>query len=86
MIEIVLVPAHSSDFDDRAPPLHLHLHDLCRIHALQSIAREGTACNINDIPFDEVSTATPCTLIKMLESSFVMLTWLNWSIDYKTVI
>jgi len=69
MIEIVLAPARSSEFDARAPPLHLCLHDLHRIHALQSIAGEGIACNINDIPFDEVSTATPCALIKMLESS-----------------
>jgi len=69
-IEIVLAPARSSDFDDRAPPLHLCLHDLCCIHALQLIAREGTASNINDIPFDEVPpVSSPHVLDKALESS-----------------
>jgi len=69
-IEIVLAPARSADFDDRAPPLHLRLHDLRHIHVLlQSIAGEGTACNIDDIPFDEVSPAPPYALTKILESS-----------------
>ena len=69
-IEIVLAPDRSSVFDDHAPSLHLCLHDLRHIHALQLIAREGTASNIDDIPFDEVPpVSSPHVLDRTLESS-----------------
>jgi len=70
-IEVVLAPDCSSLFDDRAPPLHLRLHDLCCLHALQSVAGEGIACGITDIPFDESPPpASLCSLIKSMEASF----------------
>jgi len=53
--------------DDHTPPLH-HLHFM--IHALKSIAREGMAYNINDIPFDKTPTISPYALLRSLESSF----------------
>ncbi len=34
-------------------PLCLCLHNLPHVHTLQSVAREGTACGITDISFDE---------------------------------
>jgi len=36
-VELVLAPDRSSAFDNHPPPLHLHLHDLHHIHALQSM-------------------------------------------------
>jgi len=70
-IEVVLAPDCSSLFDDRAPPLHLCLHDLHHVHALQSIAREGIACGITDILFNELPPpASLCSLIKSMEASF----------------
>jgi len=54
-IKIMLVPDCSSTFNDCTSPLHLLcFHDLCHLHALQSIAGEGTACGITDISFDEL--------------------------------
>jgi hypothetical protein len=40
-IELVLAPERRSDFDDRPSPLHLRMHDLCHVCALQSVSGEG---------------------------------------------
>ena len=40
-VDLVLAPERRSDFDDRPSPLHLRMHDLRRICALQSISGEG---------------------------------------------
>ena len=40
-VDIVLVPEHWSSFDDWPSPLHLHLHDLCHVCALQLVSGEG---------------------------------------------
>jgi len=38
---VTVAPEHASDFDNRPPPLHLCLHDLCHIAALQLLDRVG---------------------------------------------
>jgi len=53
-IKIVLAPDCSSTYNDCTPPLHLCCHDLHHIHALQSMAGEGTACGITNISFNEL--------------------------------
>ena len=40
-IDLVLAPERRSAFDDRPSPLHLRMHDLRRICALQSVSGEG---------------------------------------------
>ena len=40
-VEIVLALEHRSSFNDQPPPIHLHLHDLCCICALQLVSGEG---------------------------------------------
>jgi len=55
-LQPVIASTQSSIFDDCAPPLYLHLHDLRCIHALQLVAREGVACNITNAPFDEITS------------------------------
>jgi hypothetical protein len=40
-VSLVLAPERRSSFDDRPSPLHLRMHDLRRICALQSVSGEG---------------------------------------------
>jgi len=43
---VTVAPERVSDFDDRPPPLHLWLHDLCHIAALQSLDGVGMPIDI----------------------------------------
>ena len=49
-VPVVLAPERTADFDDRPPPLHLRMHDLRHVCALQSVSGEGKT-------FDEYRTA-----------------------------
>jgi len=70
MVEFVLTPNHSSIIDDHASSLHLCLHDLCpHVHAFQSIAREGIACGITDVSFNDLPSVSLCSLVKFIEAS-----------------
>jgi len=42
---VTVAPECTSDFDDHPPPLHLQLHDICHIAALQSLDGVGTPGN-----------------------------------------
>jgi len=53
-VKIILASDHSSTYDSCTPPLCLCLHDPSHVHTLQSVAREGTACGITDIFFNEL--------------------------------
>jgi len=44
----------SSTYDDHAPSFYLCLRNLPHVHTLQHVAREGTACGITNISFDEL--------------------------------
>ena len=68
-LEVVLAPARSSSFDDRTPLLHLRLHDLRHIHALQLVAGEDVPCNVTDAPFDETLACKVHTSVRSLEAS-----------------
>jgi len=43
---VTVAPERASDFDDRPPPLHLRLHDLRHIAALQSLDGVGMPINV----------------------------------------
>jgi len=43
---VTVAPERASDFDDRPPPLHLRLHDLRHIAALQSLDGVGTPIDV----------------------------------------
>jgi hypothetical protein len=42
-VELILAPECRSDFNDHPSPLHLHMHDLRHICALQSVSGEGVS-------------------------------------------
>jgi len=47
-----------------ASSFHLHLHDMCCIHALQLVAGEGIPCKITDVSLDDASIYKTCASIK----------------------
>jgi len=53
MVEIMLAPDRSSTYNDYAPSLCPCLRNPPHVYVLQPVAREGTACGITNISFDE---------------------------------
>ena len=71
-VDIVLAPERLSDSDDRGSPLHLRLHDLRRVCALQSVPREDLTSaeyqSALDAHMAEMSTAEMSEIIHRLQT------------------
>ena len=66
-VDLVLAPEHCSTFADCPSPLHLCMHDLHHICALQSISGEGMTVDAYHISLDAfASDLTDIELLKVI--------------------